>query len=68
MLRKPTKYVTKKKVVNDRYIRIKHKNHKKEFNEEAQKGCIQVIFNASYAYIQNQDVAAAAWIMKTRSR
>ena len=62
------KNVTTEKVINHRYIRINNYNKERKFNKAAQKGKIRVVSDVSYAYMQNQDVASAAWIMETRSR
>ena len=57
-----------KEVFNGRYIRLQHQNNKKDFNEESQRGRIWAVSDASYAYMQNHDVVAAAWKMEIKSK
>ena len=47
-------------------MRFKHQNDFKKIIKESQRGRIWVVSDDLYAYVQNEDVSATAWKIKTR--
>ena len=51
---------------NDKYIKIKNKDYRYEFNQAARKGNIRAIADASYNREFSSEVAEAAWVLGTK--